>query len=318
MSVKIVVPGDMPSQIQGSPHLERLKTYGEVVVYTTRPADEAEQLARASGATCIINSRGAVKWPGARLEQLPALKMITVCGIGTDPIDLVAAKKRGVVVTNIPSKTAPIVAEHAFALMLAVAKRTAAQTAAMKRGEWSGTLNQSLRKKTLGLVGTGNIGAEVARLARVLDMRVLAWTFNPSDERAKELGVTFVPLPQLLAESDVVSVHVKLTDDTRGLLGATQLGLMKRGALLVNTARGAVVDSVALVAALKSGALGGAGIDVFEQEPLPKDHPLLSCEEVVLTPHNADQTPEGMDILNEWCVNNVIAFLEGKPVNRVA
>src|SRR5262249_25093937 len=130
-------------------------------------------------------------------------------------------------------------------------------------------------------------------------------------------GVEFVGLEELLRTADVVSVHVKLTDKTRGLLGARELGLMKPGSLLINTARGAIVETKALVDALHSGHLGGAGIDVFDVEPIPPDHPLLTCEQVVLSPHNADQTPEGTEILNAGAVDNVIAFLEGRPRHRV-
>jgi D-3-phosphoglycerate dehydrogenase len=148
-------------------------------------------------------------------------------------------------------------------------------------------------------------------------MRVQAWTFHPDDARAARLGVPFVPLDDLLRTSDVVSVHVKLTDQSRGLLGAREFGLLKPGALFVNTARAGVVDTAALIAALESGRLGGAGIDVFDEEPISSGHPLLALAHVVLTPHNADQTPEGMDILNGGAVDNVIAYLEGRPQNRV-
>jgi D-3-phosphoglycerate dehydrogenase len=157
----------------------------------------------------------------------------------------------------------------------------------------------------------------MGRLGRAIGMDVIAWTFHPTPERAAALGVRFVGLEALLRAADVVSVHVKLTPDSRGLLGARELGLMKPGAILVNTARGAIVDSAALVAALRAGRLAGAGLDVFDTEPLPADHPLLGCEQVVLTPHNADQTAEGMDILNAGVVDNVIAFLEGRPRNVV-
>ncbi len=131
------------------------------------------------------------------------------------------------------------------------------------------------------------------------------------------MGVEFVEFDELLRTSDAVSLHVKLTDKSRGLIGRRELELLKPGALLVNTARGAVIDTPALVEALRSGRLAGAGLDVFEQEPLPADHPLLECEQVVLTPHNADQTPEGMELLNSGIVENVIAFFEGRDVNRV-
>jgi D-3-phosphoglycerate dehydrogenase len=313
----IVIPGDDPPQLQGSPHLKRLESYGQVVLSPDRPATANEKVRRTQDAVCLINSRSAVKWPGDVLRRLPHLKMITTCGIGTDAIDLEAARELGIVVCNLPGRTAPIVAEHAFALMLAIAKRTSFQTSQVKAGRWTGMDNVYLRGKTLGLIGAGPIGKEMARLARAIGMNVLAWTFHPSAERVAELGFPFVPLEELLARADVVSLHVKLTEQTRGLIGARQIGLMKPGALLVNTARGAVVDTPALVAALNSGHLAGAGIDVFDIEPVPAEHPLLSCQHVVLTPHVADQTPEGMELLNSGVVDNVIAFLEGRPQNRV-
>jgi D-3-phosphoglycerate dehydrogenase len=313
----IVIPGDDPPQLQGSAHLKRLESYGQVVLSPDRPATADEKVRRAQGAVCLINSRSAVKWPGDVLRRLPHLKMITTCGIGTDAIDLETARELGIVVCNLPGRTAPIVAEHAFALMLAIAKRTSFQTSQVKAGRWTGMDNFYLRGKTLGLIGAGPIGQEMARLARAIGMNVLAWTFHPSAERAAELGFQFVPLEELLTRADVVSLHVKLTEQTRGLIGAREIGLMKPGAFLVNTARGAVVDTTALVAALNSGPLAGAGIDVFDIEPVPPDHPLLSCPHVVLTPHVADQTPEGMELLNSGVVDNVIAFLEGRPQNRV-
>jgi D-3-phosphoglycerate dehydrogenase len=243
--------------------------------------------------------------------------MATVCGIGTDSFDLATARERGIVICNIPGKTAPIVAEHAFGLMLAVAKRAHYQTARLKAGRWGGVDNVYLHGKTLGVVGTGAIGGEMARLGRALGMDVVAWTFHPEPARAAGLGVRYVALDDLLRTADVISLHVRLSPESRGLIGARELGLMKPGAILVNTARGPLVDTDALVAALESGRLAGAGLDVFDTEPLPPNHPILTCEQVVLTPHNADQTPEGMDILNAGVVDNVIAFLEGRPQNVV-
>lgn len=315
--VVIVVPGDDPPQIQRSPQLDRLKPYGEVILYTDRPKTLEEKVARARDAVCLVNTRGAVKWPGEALRALPRLRMATVCGIGTDAFDLAAARELGIVVCNIPGRTAPIVAEHAFGLMLAVAKRTHFQTARLKAGRWAGPDNIYLHGKTLGVIGTGNIGAAMARLGAAIGMEVVAWTFHPTPERAAALGVRYLPLDDLLRRADVVSIHLKLTDQSRGLLGAREVGLMKPGAILVNTARGVMVDTPALVQALRSGHLAGAGLDVFDTEPVPPDHPLLTCEHVVLTPHNADQTPEGMDALNAGVVDNVIAFLEGRPQNVV-
>jgi D-3-phosphoglycerate dehydrogenase len=311
----IVIPSDDPVQIGQSLHLERLRQRADVVLYATRASSPEEQLRRAEPADLLINSRGYLKWPGELLRRLPRLRMISTCSIGTDSIDLAAARELGIVVSNIPGKTAPVVAEHALALILATAKRVAYQTAELRAGRWRLRYNTCLAGKTLGLVGAGAIAAAVARLARAIGMDVIAWTFRPSPERAAELGVRFVELDDLLRTSDVVSLHVRLTDQSRGMIGQRELALMKPGALLINTARGAVVDSAALVSALESGHLGGAGLDVFHIEPLPADHPILRCEQVVLTPHHADQTPEGVELLNLGAVENVLAYLDGRPRN---
>ena len=315
--VKIVVPGDNPPQIQGSPHLARLEPYGDVTLYTDRPESFEEQIDRTKDADIIMNTRGIVTWYAEALKQVPKLRMIATCSIGTDMLDLDAARELGVVICNQPGRTAPVVAEHGFGLMFAAAKRSAYMTAEVKSGGWPRMDNIYLQGKTLGIIGTGHIGAEMARLGRAVGMNVIAWTFNPSSERAAQLGVEYVELDQLLQTADVVSLHVKLTDDSREMIGKRELELMKPNALLINVARGDIVDTGALVGALNSGHLGGAGIDVFDEEPPPADHPLLACEQVILSPHCADMTPEGVDLLNEGVVDNVIAFLEGKPQNVV-
>ena len=316
--VQIVVPGDDPVQIAGSPSLERLAPYGAVTIHDTRPESGAEKIDRVGDAEIIINSRGVVTWREAELRALPKLRMIATCSIGTDMVDLEVARELGIVVSNQPGRTAPAVAEHMFALMFAVAKRAAFQTAELKAGRWTRRDNVMLQGKVLGVVGTGAIGAEMARLARAIGMEVIAWTFNPSDARAQSLGLRFVELDELLRGADVVSLHVKLTGDTRHLIGARELALMKDEAILLNGARGAVVDMAALHGALMAGRFTGAGLDVFPDEPLAPDDPILQCEQVVLTPHAADSTPEAVELLNQGAVDNVIAFLEGRPQNNVA
>lgn len=314
---KIVVPGDDPAQCTGSPHLEKLKPYGDVELYTDRPGSSAEKVERVKDADIMINSRGVVTWGAEEFNQLPNLKMITTCSIGTDMFDLEAAKDKGIIICNQPGRTAPVVAEHMFGLMFAAAKRAAFFTAGVKEGKWLRMDNMMVQGKTLGIVGTGAIGAEMARLGRAIGMKVIAWTYNPSPERAEKLGVTFVELDELIRKADIISLHVKLTDDSTGLIGKQEFGMMKPGAILLNGARGAVIDTPALVDALNSGHLGGVGIDVYDQEPVPPDYPLLACEQVVLTPHCADMTPEGVDLLNSGAVENIITYLEGKAQNRV-
>ena len=316
--LKIVVPGDDPPQIQSSPHLERLAPYGDVVLYTDRPITSAEKVNRAKEADILINSRGMVNWTTPVLRQLPKLQMITTCSIGTDMIDLQVAKELGVVVCNQPGRTAPVVAEHAFGLMFALAKRTAFHTAETKAGRWNRIDNIFLRNKILGIVGTGNTGSEMIKLGQAIGMDVIAWTFHPSQEKADRLGIQYVSFEQLLQTADVISLHVKLTDESRHLIDKKELELMKQGALLINCARGEVVQTDALVEALDAGRLSGAGIDVYDQEPPPSDYPLLTCKQVILTPHCADMTPEGVDLLNQGAVNNIIAYLEGHPENIVS
>ena len=316
-NLTIVVPGDSPPQIQGSIHLERLKPYGKVIVYTDRPENVEEKIKRAENADILINSRGMVKWHEDVLPFLPRLKLISLCSIGTDMIALDEAKKRGIVVCNQPGRTAPVVAEHSFGLMFALAKRAAFMTSSLKDGNWPRMDNMYLQGKTLGIIGTGHIGSEMARLGKAIGMNVVGWTYHPSDERANKLGIRYVEFEDLLRISDVVSLHVKLTEDSIHLIGEYELSIMKPNALIVNVARGQVIDVDALIQALNNGEIGGAGIDVYDQEPLPDNHPLLTCKQVVLTPHCADMTPEGVDLLNEGAVDNIIAFLKGSPINVV-
>jgi D-3-phosphoglycerate dehydrogenase len=266
----------------------------------------------------MINSRGNMHWRREDLLQLEKLKMISTCSIGADSFDLDAIRERNIALCNIPGKTAAIVAEHALALILGAAKRLCYQTSELRAGRWRRCDNLLLSNATLGVVGTGAIGNQVVRLAKAIGMRVIAWTFNPDAARAAELGVEYVELDQLLRQSDVVSLHIMLTDESRGFIGRDQLEQMKPGAILVNTARGPIVDTQALVHYLQSGRLGGAAVDVYDEEPLGEGHPLLECEQVVLTPHSADHTPEGVDALNQGAVDNVLAFLDGQPQNVIS
>jgi D-3-phosphoglycerate dehydrogenase len=313
----IVIPGDDPPMIAGSPRLDVLRERAEVVLHTSRPATDDEKVQRAKEATVILNSRGIVRWPGQVLRQLPRLKMIACCAIGFDCIDLQTATELGIKVTNVPGRTATIVAEHALALLLATARKLAYMTGEIKAGHWPGMHLVSLAGKRLGVIGTGNIGCEMIRLAKAIGMVVVAWSVHPDHKKAERLGFRYVERDELLATADAVSIHLKLTPDSRGLINADAFARMKPGALLVNTARGAIVDHAALVAALHSGRIGGAGLDVYETEPLPANDPLLTCPHVVLTPHAADQLPEAFDALACGAVENVLAFLDGRPQNVV-
>lgn len=313
----VVIPGDFPPMVGRSRHLDQLRAIAEVVLYDNRPTTDEEKRRRLEPADILLNSRGAVQFSADVISALPKLRMIAVCGIGYDAIDLTAATQAGIVVSNIPGKTAVVVAEHALAMMLSVARRLPEMTRQIRAGQWSGDLGVSLAGKRAGIIGTGNIGCRMAMLCRAIGMEVVAWSFHRVPEKAQQYGFRYVELDELLETSDAVSLHVRLTHDSRGLLNETRLRRMKPTAILVNTARGPVIDTTALVKCLNEGHLFGAALDVYDAEPVPADHPLLQCPNLVLSPHSADQTQEGLDLLTLGCVENISAFLRGTPTNVV-
>jgi D-3-phosphoglycerate dehydrogenase len=273
---RLIRPGDLPVGINRNPDI--------------RPADLPGLLA---GRAIAIDDH--TQFPVEVVKQCPDLKHIVFLGTGArsymDPEALKA--ECGVEVHIIKGYGDTAVAEMAFALMWDAARQTAMMDSAIRRGDWPRVVGTQLTGKTVGLVGTGGIGAEMARLCAGIGMKVLAW-----NRSAKSLpGVEFVPLDRLLAESDMVSVHLLLSDETRGFLSKEKLARMKPGAILVNTARGAIVDEAAMIAALESGHLGHAALDVFDQEPLPAGHPLTRLSNATLTAHAAFRTPEASDNL---------------------
>jgi D-3-phosphoglycerate dehydrogenase len=238
--------------------------------------------------------RGRTQVTAELLEAAGRLKVLGRAGVGVDNIDLSAASRRGIVVLNATGGNVVSVAEHTLALILALVRHIARADASLKRGAWERRRFRgiALSGKTLGLLGVGRIGSEVAKRARPFGMRVVACDPYLSPERAEQLGIELVTLASLLREADVVSVHAPLSEETRGLIGARELALMKPTAYLVNAARGGIVDEKALAEALKAGGLAGAALDVFEKEPVPADHPLLKFENVLAVPHLGAATHE--------------------------
>jgi D-3-phosphoglycerate dehydrogenase len=249
------------------------------------------------------------------LEAAPKLRVIGRAGAGVDTIDVEAATARGIVVVNAPGGNAVAAAEHALALMFAVARRVTAADASMKRGQWSRSayVGTELTGKTLGLVGLGRVGSEVARRALGLEMRVVVYDPYVPDDHARRMGLEPCELDALLETADIVSLHVPLTDATRGILSADRVGRMRRGAFLVNCARGGLVDEAALLAALDEGRLGGAGIDVYSREPVAADDPLPRHPRVVATPHLGASTVEAQANVAAQVATDVLAVLEGRP-----
>ena len=310
----IVIPDDFPSVFEGSPAHERAKKLGDVAVFSERGADVEQELIRRIGrAEIAINIRAHARFSEAVFAACPALKMVCVWGTGTDNIDLNAAGMRGVTVCNTPGVNAFAVAEHALALMLAVARRVPTLDAEMRKGKWPRELHTQLVGKTLGVFGMGTIGARVAALGKAIGMDVLGWSALGQEARIRAAGATPAAKDEILAKADVISLHVRLSTDTRGFIGRKEFGLMKPTAILVNTGRGALVDLDALMAALKERKILGAGLDVFHQEPVAPDDPILSLPNVVLSPHNGGQTPEVIRDGLLRAVENVEHFLQGKP-----
>jgi D-3-phosphoglycerate dehydrogenase / 2-oxoglutarate reductase len=310
----IVIPDDFPSVFEGSQAHERAKKLGDVAVFSERGADVEQELIRRIGrAEVAINIRAHARFSEGVFTACPALKMVCVWGTGTDNIDLNAAGMRGVTVCNTPGVNAFAVAEHALALMLAVARKVPTLDSEMRKGKWPRELHTQLVGKTLGVFGLGTIGARVAALGKAIGMDVLGWSALGDEARIKKTGATPAAKDDILARADVISLHVRLGTDTRGFIGRREFGLMKPTAILVNTGRGALVDRDALLAALKERKILGAGLDVFHQEPVAPDDPILSLPNVVLSPHNAGQTPEVIRDGLLRAVENVEYYLQGKP-----
>jgi len=310
VTIRIVVPDDFPPALAGTAAELALRELGDVAIYTERGADrEAELIRRIRDADVVVNIRAHARFTAEVIAAAPKLRLISVWGTGTDHIDHVAAKARGVSVVSTPGVNANAVAEHTMALMLAITRRIPALDHAVRAGQWPRGMLTQLEGKTLGVVGLGAIGTRVAELAKPFGMRLLASTLGDDAGRSAAVGAKHVPIDQLLRESDVVSLHLRLSEKTEGYIDGARLALMKPTAFLVNTARAALVDREALIAALRDSRMAGAALDVFHEEPIAAADPLLSLPNVVLTPHNAGMTPEVIELGLRRAVRNVEAFL---------
>lgn len=310
----VAVPDDSPAVLGLSPSLARLRAEASVRYHGTLPGTAEVLAERLRDAEAVVNIRSSTKLTREVLSHCPALKLVSIWGTGTDHVDLEAARELGIRVTNTPAVAAASIAEHALALMLAVARRAPAMDRRVRAGEWPRGGMVQLHGKTLGVIGLGEIGRRFARLGEAIGMHVVTWTMHPKPE----LGFAHVALEELLAQSDVVSLHLRLSEQTRGFLDEARLRSMKPGAILVNTARGPLVEEAALLEALGKGRLAGAGLDVFDVEPLPAGHPLTAMENVVLSPHSAGITPEALEAGLAMAVDNVLAFFEGEARHVVA
>jgi D-3-phosphoglycerate dehydrogenase len=306
----IVIPDDAPPVLSQSDAATQLRDV-EHRIYQTLPADSRELTERISGADAVINIRASTRFTAQVLDRCPGLRVISIWGTGTDHVDLAAARSRGIAVTNTPAVSATAVAEHTLAHMFADARQTVNIDRAVRAGEWPRGMVQQLHGKTLGVIGTGAIGRAVARIGAGIGMHVIAWSFNQRGD------YSWVPFDDLFRGADVVSVHVRQSADTLGMIRAEHFALMKPSAIFINTARGRIVEEKDLIEALRSGRIAGAGLDVFETEPLPANSPLRLLPNVVLTPHAAGITREATEAGLAMAIANVLAFRAGTPVHVV-
>ena len=298
--------------------VDRLARDAEVSVWpdTDPPPQEVlrEHAALSDGLLTTIADR----IDGAFLDAAPRVRAVSQLAVGYDNIDVAAATERGVLICNTPGVLTDATADLAFALMLAHARRLFAGDRALREGKWGEwspvfMLSHDLHGKTLGIVGLGAIGRAVAERARGFKMPILYWSRSRKPDAEAELGVQWRELDDLLHEADYVSINLALSDESRGLIGEREIGLMKPDAVLVNTARGPIVDQEALYRALVANRIGGAALDVFAEEPLPVDHALLALENVVVSPHVGSATYETRARMTDLAVDNLLAFFRGAP-----
>lgn len=264
---------------------------------------------------CIMRERSPFK--GDLIARLPNLKLVVTAGMRNAAIDLDACKARGIPVLG-TGNSAQATPELAWGIMLSMARNIHIENARMREGAWITTLGTDMQGKTLGIVGLGRLGTKMAQIAAAFDMNVIAWSQNLTDEAAVAAGATRVEKADLFRQADFITIHYKLSDRSRGIVGAAELGLMKPTAYLVNTSRGPIVDTGALIAALTAGRIAGAGVDVYDAEPLAADHPIRSCPRTLLTPHLGYVTDGCYRAFYVQIVESIESWLAGNPVRVLA
>ena len=287
----------------------------EIAVERFPFADEADVLRSLADSEIVCAMRERTAFPKHIVDKLPKLKLLITTGMRNASFDMEALKAKGVTVcgTGGPGGGNEDTAELAWGLILGAMRRFDEDNAFMRQGGWQTRVGHRVAGKTIGLLGLGRLGSAVARVGLAFEMKAIAWSQNLTAEAAAAKGVERVEKDELFRRSDVLSVHLVLSPRSRGLVGAGEIGLMKKSAVLVNTSRGPIVDTDAMVAALKDGRLAYAGVDVYDKEPLPTDHPLRTCPNVIMTPHIGYVTDENYRSSYPQIVENIMGFLDGKP-----
>jgi phosphoglycerate dehydrogenase-like enzyme len=310
--MRVAILDDIHRAYEGTTGVSRLRDRAEVQIFTSPFGDPAAL----RGFDAVVANRERTRFTRDLLQQLPNLQIIAQTGNHAYHIDLPAAEERKIIVAKAAGGFCRSAAELAFGLMIAVMRQISSVDREVKLGRWPTPMTHVLHDKTLGIVGMGRIGRYVAKIAAAFEMKVLAWGRRLTPEEAALVGAERRELDHLLSSSDVVSIHATLSDETRGLIDARRLSLMKPTAYLINTARGPIIDEPALCAALLSGQIAGAGLDVFDEEPLPPLHPLTQIPNVVLTSHLGWPTDAMYTQFADAAADVLLAYLEGKEVPR--
>jgi phosphoglycerate dehydrogenase-like enzyme len=310
--MRVAILDDIHRAYEGTAAVERLRQRAEVKIFTGAFGSPAAL----RGFDALFANRERTRFSRELLEQLPDVRIIAQTGNHAYHIDLAAAQERGIVVGKASGGFCTGAGELAIGLAISLMRQIPAGHAAIKSGAWPTPVGRELNGKTMGIVGLGHVGSHVARIANAFGMRVLSWTRRPDTSKAATVGAEPVDLDELLRASDVVSVHATLAPETRGLIDARRLRLMKPTAYLINTARGPIVDEAALVTALSDGWIAGAALDVFDQEPLPAGHPFTALQNVVLTPHLGWPTDNTYEKFAQAAADVLFAHMDGLEVPR--
>jgi D-3-phosphoglycerate dehydrogenase len=319
MAKRCAILDDYQNVALGLADWSKLKPDVEVQAFTDVVQRSPEQTIRdLQGFDIVVMMRERTRFPRQVIEGLPQLKLLITTGAYNASIDMKAAQERGITVCGTGTFGNPTTG-IAFGLILELTRRIGWENARMKAGApWQLTVGMDIEGKTLGVLGLGKLGARAAGVGKAFGMKVIAWSQNLTPERCKEVGVEYASKEDLLRNADFVTIHLVLGDRTRGLVGAKEFGLMKKTAYLINTSRGPIVDEKALLAALGGKQIAGAGLDVFDVEPLPVDHPLRKLDNVVLTPHLGYVSQQNYERYYPDIVENIRGWLDGKPVRVIA
>jgi len=303
--------------VLGPEHINRLESIGTLHIYNNTEKSDQELINLLNDADILI--MGMIEFRPDVFKSLKNLKMLSLWTTGYDYVDIDIAKKHNILLTNVPGYSAVAVAEHVFAMLFSLLRKIPAADGHVKMGFYDRTnfLGSELAGKTMGVIGAGSIGKRVAQIAKSLEMNVIVNTANPSKERAEKYGFNFLSFEEVLMQSDFISLHIPLKPDTENMVSYHEFNIMKNSAIVINTARGKIIDEDALVDALNSGKIAGACIDVLSEDKVKEDNSLLNFNNVILSPHCAFYTKEAIKKLSDIAIDNIVGFINGNPQNVI-